>query len=217
MQALLFDMDGVVVDSEDYWHTVERDEILPAMVEGATPSLDEITGMPYREIYAHLARDYDVTVSEAEFVARYDTEAERIYGEQVVLLDGFEAIQREAEDAGVPVAIVSSSPPHWLDVVQDRFGLSFDLVLSADDIDGPGKPAPDIYEEAARRLGVGVADCVVVEDSENGAQAGATAGAFVVGFRTSHNRETDLSMCDVVVESPAELRDELRGRLETQE
>lgn len=214
MQALLFDMDGVVIDSEDYWHAVERDELLPAVVEGATPTLDEITGMPYREIYAYLDAEYDVAASRAEFLERYEREAERIYGERVVLLEGFEEIRRRADAAGVPVGLVSSSPPPWIATVRERFDLEFDLVLSADHIEAPGKPEPDIYAEAARRLGVDVADCVVVEDSENGARAGAAAGAFVVGYRTSHNRETDLSMCDVVVDGPAALREELLGRLE---
>lgn len=214
MQALLFDMDGVVVDSEDYWHAVERDEILPAMVEGATPSLEEITGKPYREIYAHLADRYEVTASEADFVARYDAEAERIYGDRVVLLEGFDEIRDRAAAAGVPVGLVSSSPPHWISIVRDRFDLEFDLVVSADDIEAPGKPDPAIYEEAARRLGVDVADCVVVEDSENGARAGAAAGAFVVGYRTTHNSETDLSVCDLVVESSDALQTELLTRLD---
>lgn len=213
MEALLFDMDGVVVDSEDYWHAVEREEILPAVVEGEPPALDEITGMPYREIYDYLADEYAVTVSRDEFVERYDRIAERLYGEQVSLLDVFVDVRARAAAADVPVGLVSSSPPHWLRIVLDRFDLSFDLVLSADDIDAPGKPDPAIYEEAARRLGVEPADCVVVEDSENGARAGARTGATVVGYRTTHNRETDLSMCDVVVDGPEGLRTELLGRL----
>lgn len=214
MQALLFDMDGVVVDSEDYWHAVEREELLPAVVTGEPPGLDEITGMPYREIYDHLAAEYGVTVSKAEFVDRYDRVAERIYGEDVALLDVFEEIQARASAEGIPVGLVSSSPPHWIRIVRDRFDLSFDLVLSADDVDAPGKPDPAIYAEAARRLAVDPADCVVVEDSENGARAGVDAGAIVVGYRTTHNRETDLSTCDVVVDGPEALRAELLDRLQ---
>lgn len=213
MQALLFDMDGVVVDSEDYWHEFERETLLPEMVEGDTPELDEITGMPYREIYDHLDDEYETTVSKEEFVDRYDEEAKQVYGERVALLERFEEIQDQVEQRGVPVAIVSSSPPHWLDIILERFDLSFDLVLSADDVDGPGKPDPAVYEAAAERLGVDIGDCVIVEDSENGARAGVESGAVVVGYRTTHNRETDLSMCDVVVDSPDALREELLGRL----
>ncbi|MEF8801477.1 MAG: HAD family phosphatase [Halolamina sp.] len=213
MDALLFDMDGVVVDSEDYWHATERDELLPAVLDGAVPDLDEITGMPYREIYDYLDREYETTVSKAEFVRRYDETAESIYRERVRLLDRFGEVQTAAQDARIPVGLVSSSPPNWMGYVLDRFGLSFDLTLSDDDVDGPGKPEPGIYEAAADRLRVDPAGCVAVEDSRNGSLAASRAGLSVVGYRVDHNTETDLSACDVVCEGPAELREELLGRV----
>lgn len=213
MNALLFDMDGVVVDSEDYWHAAEREELLPAVLSGELPDLDEITGMPYREIYDYLDAHYETTVGKAEFVRLYDETAEEIYRERVELLDGFPEIRDAARDAGVPVGLVSSSPPAWMDIVLERFGLEFDLVLSDDDVAGPGKPEPDIYEAAAERLAVGPESCVAIEDSRNGSLAADRAGMTTVGYRVQHNAETDLSACDVVCEGPEELRDELLGRL----
>lgn len=214
MDALLFDMDGVVVDSEDYWHPAERDELLPAVLEGEQPALDEITGMPYREIYEYLDANYETTVSAAEFVALYDETAERIYRERVDLLPGFSEIREAAREAGVPVGLVSSSPPGWMGAVLDRFDLAFDLTLSDDDVPGPGKPEPGIYEAATDRLGVTAADCVAVEDSRNGTLAAQRAGMTVIGYRVEHNAETDLSACDVVCAGPNELRETLLGRLE---
>jgi HAD superfamily hydrolase (TIGR01509 family) len=214
MDALLFDMDGVVVDSEDYWHRAEREELLPAVLSGDQPDLDEITGMPYREIYAYLDANYETTVSEAEFVDLYDETAETVYRERVDLLDGFGEVRDAAREAGVPVGLVFSSPPTWIGYVLNRFGLEFDLTLSDDDVAGPGKPEPRIYEAAADRLGVDAADCVAVEDSENGSLAASRAGMTVIGYRVSHNTETDLSACDVVPDGPDSLREELLGRLE---
>ncbi|GAB7095876.1 HAD family hydrolase [Halolamina litorea] len=213
MDALLFDMDGVVVDSEDYWHRTEREELLPAVLDGEPPDLDDITGMPYREIYRLLDEQYETTVSEAEFVDLYDAAAASIYRERVALLDGFGEVREAAREAGVPVGLVSSSPPQWIDYVLDRFGLEFDLVLSNDEVEGPGKPEPDIYEAAAERLGVAPADCVAVEDSKNGSVAAARAGMTVVGYRVEHNAETDLSACSVVSSGAEELRVELLDRL----
>lgn len=214
MDALLFDMDGVVVDSEDYWHPAEREELLPEVIAGDVPDLDEITGMPYREIYEYLDAHYETAVSEAEFVELYDETAAEIYQERVELLDGFEGVQEQAREAGVPVGLVSSSPPAWMEYVLDRFDLEFDLVLSNDEVPGPGKPEPDIYEAAAGRLGVEPSGCVAVEDSRNGTLAAQRAGMVVVGYRVEHNAETDLSACDVVCAGPGELREELLSRLE---
>ena len=213
MDALLFDMDGVVVDSEDYWHRAEREALLPRVLAGEPPDLDEITGMPYREIYDYLDANYETTVSKTEFVELYDEAAETIYRERVELLDSFREIREAAREAGVPVGLVSSSPPTWMDYVLDRFDLDFDLALSDDDVEGPGKPEPDIYEAAAERLGVDAADCVAVEDSENGSLAAERAGMVVVGYRVAHNAETDLSACDVVCSGSEELREELLGLL----
>jgi len=213
MDALLFDMDGVVVDSEDYWHPAEREELLPQVLDGELPDLDEITGMPYREIYDYLDANYETRVSKSAFVDLYDETAETVYREKVELLDCFAAVRDATRDAGVPVGLVSSSPPTWMRYVLDRFGLEFDLVLSNDEIDAPGKPEPDIYEMAADRLGVDPADCVAVEDSRNGSLAAERAGMVVVGFRVEHNAETDLSACDVVCAGSEELREELLARL----
>jgi HAD superfamily hydrolase (TIGR01509 family) len=214
MDALLFDMDGVVVDSEDYWHAAEREELLPAVLSGAAPNLDEITGMPYREIYDYLDAHYETTVSKAEFVQLYDETAETVYRERVELLDSFQEIREAARESGVPVGLVSSSPPDWMGYVLERFGLEFDLVLSDDDVPGPGKPEAHIYEAAAERLEVKPENCVAVEDSRNGSLAAERAGMTVVGYRVQHNAETDLSVCDVVCDGSDELREELLSRLD---
>jgi HAD superfamily hydrolase (TIGR01509 family) len=214
MDALLFDMDGVVVDSEDYWHRAECEELLPAVLDGDVPDLDEITGMPYREIYRYLDEHYDTTVTEAAFVDLYDETAAGIYRERVELLDCFGEVRAAARDVEVPVALVSSSPPTWMGYVLERFGLEFDLVLSNDEVPGPGKPEPDIYEAAAERLTVDSGDCVTVEDSRNGSLAASRAGMLTVGYRVAHNADTDLSACNVVCAGSAELREELLGRLE---
>ncbi|MFW5911753.1 MAG: HAD family hydrolase [Halolamina sp.] len=214
MDALVFDMDGVVVDSEDYWHRAEREALLPRVLDGEGPGLDEITGMPYREIYDYLDENYETQISKAEFVDLYDDTAAGIYRERVALLDCFAEIRESTRDAGVPVALVSSSPTTWMEYVLDRFDLEFDLTLSNDGVDGPGKPEADIYDAATDRLGVDPGDCVAVEDSRNGTLAAERAGMTVVGYRVEHNAETDLSACDVVCDGSEELRGELLGRVE---
>ena len=214
MNALLFDMDGVVVDSERYWHRIEREELLPRVLDDEPPDLDEITGMPYREIYDYLDTHHETRVSKAEFVALYDEAAEEIYRDRVELLDGVAEIRAAAREAGVPVGLVSSSPPSWIGYVLDRFDLDFDLTLSDDDVAGPGKPEPEIYAAAADRLGVDAAGCVAVEDSRNGSLAASRAGMTVIGYRSEHNAGTDLSACDAVRSGSEELREELLRRLD---
>ena len=210
-RAVFFDMDGVIVDSERYWRTEQPEHIFPATLAGEHPDLDETTGMNYREIYDHLDEHYETTISKDEYIDIFDATAREIYSERVSLLDGFQDLVDDLRAAGLPVAIVTSAPPSWHGIVTERFEITVDETLSAEDIDGDGKPAPDIYEYAAEVVGREPGDCLVIEDSKNGVEAGKNAGMTVIAYRSGPNDDTDLSAADVVVESPEELRTEIRS------
>lgn len=215
--AVLFDMDGVLVDSERYWVPAEREEILPAAVAGDPPAVGEITGMNYREIYEYVAEHYDTTLDREAFLALYDETASEIYGERVSLLPGLPDLLDDLDAADVRTAVVSSSPHDWIDRALDRFDLRgrFDAVVSAEDLDAPGKPAPRIYEHAAGRVGVAPAACLAVEDSEHGVASAVAAGATVVGYRSGADDDLDLSGADVVVDDPETVVRTIRDRAGT--
>ena len=210
-RAVFFDMDGVIVDSERYWRTEQPEHIFPATLAGEHPDLDETTGMNYREIYDHLEEHYETKLSKDEYIDIFDATAREIYSERVSLLDGFQDLVDDLRAAGLPVAIVTSAPPSWHGIVTERFEITVDETLSAEDIDGDGKPAPDIYEYAAEVVGREPSDCLVIEDSKNGVEAGKNAGMTVIAYRSGPNDDTDLSAADVIVESADELRAEIRS------
>ncbi|MFC4359851.1 HAD family hydrolase [Halobium salinum] len=206
-EAVLFDMDGVIVDSEAYWLAFEDEELFPNALAEPYPDNEEITGMNFREIYDYLDANYEVTTTREAFVERYHETARGIYADDVALMPGFVDLVSTLRERGLRVGIVSSSPPEWIQVVVDRFDLGpFDVVRSADAIDGPGKPEPDVYEHAAADLDADPARCVVVEDSATGSRAAERAGMVVVGYRTEVNAEADLPAADVVVDGPEALR-----------
>ncbi|WP_202935222.1 HAD family hydrolase [Halorussus amylolyticus] len=208
--AVLFDMDGVVVNSERYWVEIEENEIYPAVVAGEV-SADETTGMNFREIYDYLEERHEMTADKEAFVERYEEAARELYGERVELMDGFRELAADLHEDGRRIGLVSSSPHDWIARVLDRFAIraAFDHVVSAEEIDGDGKPEPDVYEYAAEKIGVAPEDCVAVEDSENGVESAKRAGMTVVGYRNQSDSVLDLSAADVVVESPEELREVL--------
>jgi HAD superfamily hydrolase (TIGR01509 family) len=209
-KAVLFDMDGVIVDSERYWVELEEEEIYPAVVADEVDT-EETTGMNFREIYDYLDEHYETTASKEEFVERYEEAAREIYGEKVELMDGFRDVLADLRDDGRRVALVSSSPHDWIDRARDRFGLrgDFDEIVSAEEIDGKSKPEPDVYEYAAETVGVESEDAIAVEDSENGVKSAKAAGMKAVGYRNKSDANLDLSAADAVAESPGELRDVL--------
>ncbi len=209
-QAVLFDMDGVIVNSEDFWAELEEDIIFPEVgVEDIGDN--EITGMNFREIYDYLDEEYGTDVTKSEFISLYDGIAEDLYGEHVSLMDGFHDLLDDLRADGTDVALVSSSPHDWIEIVTDRFDLEFEEVVSADDIDAPGKPEPAIYEYAAGLLDYRANECAAVEDSEHGVESAVRAGTYCVGYPNGA-KELDLTMANVVVSSPAELHEELLTR-----
>ncbi|GAA0669944.1 HAD family hydrolase [Natronoarchaeum mannanilyticum] len=210
MKAVLFDMDGVLVDSEEYWVALEEEEVLPEAVGEGVVDDEEITGMNYREIHGYLDDHYGehLDIGREQFETYYEDAADDLYSERVELIEGFEKLADDLRDRGVRTAVVSSSPLDWIGIVVDRFeiGEHFDALVSGDEIEGPSKPEPEVYEIAAAEVGVDPADCVAVEDSENGVEAANRAGMTSVGYRTEINQGMDLSKADHVAEGPEELR-----------
>jgi HAD superfamily hydrolase (TIGR01509 family) len=181
MDAVLFDMDGVIVDTETFWRARERDVILPEAVADGDPSQADIRGVNYRETYDHLAERYEMALDRAAFLDLYESAAADLY-DTADLMPGFRDLLAALREDGVSVAIVSSSPRRWIERVVERFDLDVDTVVSTEDIDGPGKPAPDVYAAAAERVGADPANCVAVEDSPNGVRAATRAGILTVAY-----------------------------------
>ncbi|MFB6075419.1 MAG: HAD family hydrolase [Haloarculaceae archaeon] len=211
MDAVAFDMDGVLVNSEDYWIELERERILPEVVPGEEVPTEEFTGIFYEELYDVLDAKYDVAVSYDRFTALYEGAAEDIYGEEVTLTRGTRELIAELRERGVPVAMVTASPPDWYETVLERFELPFDETLSVAEIDGPGKPDPAVYEAAADRLGVAPEDLLAIEDSHHGTTAAARAGATVVAFGVGA-AQVATGNADLVAETPEELAEIIRER-----
>lgn len=205
MDAVLFDMDGVIVDTEEFWRERERDVILPAAVAGEPPAQAEIRGINYRETYDYLAERYEMVLDREAFLSLYESAAADLY-DSATLMAGLEDLLASLRDRGVRVAIVSSSPPDWIDRVVERFGLDVDATVSTEDVDGPGKPAPDVYLAAAERVGVAPTDCVAVEDSPNGVRAATRAGIPTVAYGCDPEA-TELA--DYAASDAAALRDVL--------
>ncbi|WP_324759989.1 HAD family hydrolase [Haloarcula sp. GH36] len=210
--AICFDMDGVLVQSEDHWVSIQRDHILPTAAPDDEIPVSAVTGRNYKEVYPDLAAEYDVVISREEFEGLFEEAGERIYGEYATLLPGAHELLADLRSAGVALALTTSAPRDWIDVIDERFDLlsRFDATISAEEIDGPGKPEPDIYERGAAELGVDPTDSWAVEDSTAGARAAVAAGMTTVGFQGDGD-ETDLSMVDHVAGDAAQLRAVLLG------
>ncbi len=195
-------MDGVIVDSELHWKTLEGFFLQSLVKRWDDEAQSKIIGLSVHDLYTMLTEQYGMEKPREEFFALYNEMAREIYEEHAVLLPGFTALLADIKREGISLALASSSPRDWIEMVLHRFHLSdsFSIVVSADELDGIGKPSPAIYLMTAERLGVPPETCAVIEDSRNGVLSAKRAGMYCVGLKNGFNDEQDLSAADVTVD-----------------
>ncbi|WP_096391808.1 HAD family hydrolase [Halopenitus persicus] len=208
MNTLLFDMDGIVVDSVGYWNEI-RAEIITEKLSVNDVSISELVGMNAEDEYEYLAKNHELPLPKAAYVSLIDEYAETVYREYVTIFPKFETILRDATENGISVGLVSASPRRRVEMVLDRFGFEtyLDIVVAGDDLSGPSKPDPTIYEHTASRLGVPTDACVTVEDSEHGVTAAKEAGMYCLGYACHSGQPLERA------NETFEKRDVLRARL----
>ncbi|MEW5992414.1 MAG: HAD family phosphatase [Chloroflexota bacterium] len=179
--AVIFDLDGVIVDSEIWWH--EERAAWAAERGLAWTEADTRAVMGANSVgWARIMRQR-LGLSEALEPGILDAVVGRVverYATGAPVIDGAVATVRRIASRW-PVAIASSAHRRVIDAALEATGLgpTIPVIVSSDEVDH-GKPAPDVYLEAARRLGVAPADCLVIEDSINGLRAGRAAGMTAV-------------------------------------
>jgi HAD superfamily hydrolase (TIGR01509 family) len=205
--AVVFDMDGVLIESEEVWDSVreayvrERGGRYDAEVQRA------MMGMSSTEWSQYL---HDVAGIPDEPAAINDEVVRRMldaYRAHLPLVDGaVDAVERLARV--YPLGLASSSNRSLIDAVLDAAGVAslFAATVSSEEV-ARGKPAPDVYLEAARRLGVDATRCAAVEDSHGGIRSANAAGMRVIAFPnpTYPPDEESLAQADVVIRSLDEL------------
>ena len=207
MDAVIFDMDGVIVDSEIHWKTTEGYFLQSLIPTWNINDQDKILGLGVHDLYALLASTYQLQKTKEQFLELYQEMANVIYGEKVSLIEGFTELLSVLHANHIPVALASSSPWTWINIMLERFNLreSFQAIVSADELEGEGKPSPAIYLLTAKRLGVSPTRCIAIEDSKNGVLSAKNAGMYCIGFRNGFNDEQDLLRADMIIQHFAEL------------
>ncbi|MFD1929978.1 MULTISPECIES: HAD family hydrolase [Nonomuraea] len=185
-KLVIFDNDGVLVDSEPTAHRVMSGYLTelgyPTTLE---ESLHHFLGNAGRNVHQVIADRYGGSLPE-DFTARCHERVFAAFREGVAAMPGAAEVLAELRLRGIPYCLASSSDHAWIDLTLDRAGLRDLLppgaVFSAQDVGGVGKPAPDVFLHAAAARGVAVHDCLVVEDSPNGVRAARAAGMDVLGY-----------------------------------
>jgi HAD superfamily hydrolase (TIGR01509 family) len=207
IEAVVFDLDGLLLNSEQVWDEVREQLVKERGGRWHERAQTEMMGMSSVEWSRYMHDELGLSEPPEEISAEVVRRLEERYRRELPLIDGAkEAVERLA--TRWPLGLASSSNRELIDLVLELSGLApfFRVTVSSEEVPR-GKPAPDVYLEAARGLGVPPERCAAVEDSRNGIRSAKAAGMKVMAIPNPHfpPGEESLALADVTLGSLAEL------------
>jgi len=203
--GVVFDMDGVLIDSEPL-HFEVLNEVL-ANDGGLTRSEnEEFIGTTTAYLWTTLMERRGLREPREVYEARYDEGVVRMLGRPWPAAPGLAELLARLQSLGVRLAVASSSKRAWVGATLRSIGVAqaFQVVVCGDDV-RHGKPDPEIYLLAAARLGVAPEHCLAIEDAPNGVLSARRAGMTVLGVRTPYTAHLRLEGAERVIDSLTEL------------
>ncbi|MBU1177702.1 HAD family phosphatase [Patescibacteria group bacterium] len=202
-KAAIFDMDGVLVDSEYYWQKFELKIWQRLGVDTNQEFREQIVGLGISSIAKLLKEEHDINISADKLAAELNEEAKQVYLEYCDLIPGVTELLDKLKNNSVQLSLASASPQNWVDMVIDRFSLKkyFSLTLSTRTMQIPPKPDPAVFIRAMEEMQVSPNTTLIFEDSSYGVLAGSRSGATVVAVKDGRWLTGDIEPADLVIKS----------------
>jgi beta-phosphoglucomutase family hydrolase len=212
IKAVIFDMDGVIVDSEPIHIEAEKQVLLKHGVKITTEELRTYTGTTAEFEFNDLIRKYELDTTAKTLFDEKEVIMFRLLEERTEPTKGVIDLIKELKQEGFKLGIATSGHRKLAHYYLRRLGLEsfFDTVVCAEDITR-SKPDPEIFLKAAQRLGIEPSECVAIEDAKFGVEAAKRAGMRAVGYRNPSSGNQDLSKADWIVSNFSKL--DLKGLL----
>ena len=209
INAVIFDMDGVMIDSEPLWEKTERILLARRSIDYSPDYRDKIVGLNQRDSGRLLVDTFNLDETVEDIINERISILTSIYEEELELIPALVPLLEQLAREGYRLAVASSSPLRVVTFVLDMFSLHnhFLTVVSGDSV-GNGKPHPDIYLHTADMLGVVPAECVAIEDSINGLRSAKGAGMYCIAIPDKRLTPEQFESADVILDSLRELTSE---------
>jgi HAD superfamily hydrolase (TIGR01509 family) len=209
--AVVFDLDGVLLESEQVWNEAKAELVRERGGRWSERAPRDMMGMSSPEWSRFLRDELGVPLDPSDISADVVARVERIYRERLPWIEGAEEAVRRLARLW-PLGLASSSNREIIDLFMSLSGLGdcFAVTVSSEEV-ARGKPAPDVYLEAAGRLGVAPEACTAIEDSENGIRSARAAGMRVLALPNPEwpPAPEALALADAVLGSLADLTPEV--------
>ncbi|HLP64845.1 HAD family hydrolase [Flavobacterium sp.] len=202
IQTVIFDMDGVIVDTEPVHHYAYNQQFKQLNIEVSPEMYASFTGNSTKNIFEKLKAQFNleqdvqtlVETKRSLFNEAFDSK------EDLYLLDGVEELIKDLHSNGIQLVLGSSSAKVTINRIFNRFNLHryFTHIVSGEDFP-KSKPHPAIFQHAAYLAATPVENCIVIEDSTNGILAAKAAGIYCIGYDSFHSKMQDYSKADLVI------------------
>jgi HAD superfamily hydrolase (TIGR01509 family) len=208
IQAAIFDMDGVLVDSEPLHARAEKKTLVPYGIELPKEEINHYMGMGVKMMLNSLIEKYSLPLTEEALFRTHEKNLSDLFQAELEIMPGAIEIIGDLKNRKLKLALASSSSPGLIDMVLKIIGLksAFDVVISGEQV-VDGKPFPDIFIKTAGLLSIPPNRCAVIEDSKNGISAAKSAGMLCIGFRSPHSKNQDISQADYIVDNLIQIKD----------
>jgi len=215
IKAVIFDMDGVMIDSEPLWEKTERILLARRGIDYSPEYRDEIVGLNQNDSGRLLIDTFNLDETVIDIINERVDILTSIYEEELELVPQLLPLLDDLRRENYPLAVASSSPLRVVNFVLEMFSLHeyFLEVVSGDCADN-GKPHPDIYLQTAGRLGVKPQECAAIEDSINGVKSAKAAGMFCIAIPDKRLSPEKFKEADMIMESLDELSAGLFKRID---
>ncbi len=210
-KAMIFDMDGVLIDSEPWYLEVNYRVFSELGICVSEQEYQSYVGITDTDMWTRLIAEHDIQLTQDQIrEMQYRISDEYYHSHPIPAIKGIEKILLTLMDRDWKLALASSAPSHWISKVLAPFPWSkyLGIRVSGTDIQ-KGKPAPDIFLKAAQHLDVDSSRCCVIEDSAHGITAAKSAGMMAIAYKSSESKQI-LDNADIMIHDYADLNiDEL--------
>ena len=203
-KAVIFDMDGVLIDSEPAYLEMNRKMFADFGIEMDDDDYKALVGLPSVPMWAMLKKKYDLKNDISDFLIIEKKRMLEILDSDIISapIEGTTELLQTLIENNVKLSVASSSAKENIDFILSKLNLNrfFEFVISGEEVSN-GKPAPDIFLKVSERLNISPVNCYVIEDSTNGIRAAKAAGMHCIGFSNNETNSQDLSGSDIILKN----------------
>ena len=203
LQTVIFDMDGVIVDTEPVHHYAYFQHFKELNIKVSAEMFASFTGNSTKNVFQKIKDHFQISTETETLVQRKRTIFNEAFDtkEDLFLLEGVEDLIKKLHQNGLQLILASSASKVTIDRVFKRFQLHsyFSHIISGEDFP-ESKPNPAIFNEAVRLSNTPKENCIIIEDSTNGIKAAHAAGVFCVGYKSINSHKQDYSLANIVID-----------------